>query len=130
MDTASQGFFLFLLVMYWEAGRLERTRCTSISPEGWPGPHRAIARFAVSTRYYTLGVLGAIVFLGGWSGPVHDGLHWTLLKAFELIAVASLLSAAMPTVRPHETAVSVRNRWLPVAAFNLFLVSAILEVLA
>ena len=72
---APLGFLLFLLVMYWEAGRLERTRGTSTPPEGWPGPHRAIARFAVATRYYTLGVLGAIVFLGGWSGPVQDGFQ-------------------------------------------------------
>jgi NADH-quinone oxidoreductase subunit H len=127
---APLGFLLFLLVMYWEAGRLERARRTSARPEGWPGPHRAIARFAVATRYYTLGILGAIVFLGGWSGPVHDGFHWTLLKAFALMAVASLLSGAMPAARPRETAVSVRNRWLPVAALNLVVVSAILEVVA
>ena len=127
---APLGFLLFLLVMYWEAGRLQRTRGTSSNPEGWPGPHRAIGRFAVATRYYTLGVLGAIVFLGGWSGPVYDGFQWTLLKAFALIAIASLFSGAMPTLKPRDTAASVRNRWLPVAALNLVVVSAVLEVLA
>jgi NADH-quinone oxidoreductase subunit H len=127
---APLGFLLFMLAMYWEAGRLERTRATSANSEGWPGPHRAIARYATSTRFFALGVLGAITYLGGWHGPVMEGFHWTLVKAFVLVAIASVFSGALPVTRPGETASSVQRRWLPVAALNLVVVSAILEVVA
>jgi NADH-quinone oxidoreductase subunit H len=127
---APLGILLFLVVMYWEAQRLHRMRGTSRSREGLPGPHQALARYAVAARYYALGALGAVVFLGGWSGPGPDGFWWTLVKAYALIGLASMFAAAMPQAGPGQVAHSVRRRWLPVAALNLAVVSAVLEVMA
>ena len=124
------GFILFMLVMYWGSTGLARVRANSREREGWPGPHRSIGRFAVSARFLGLAVLGAVVFLGGWSGPVADGAWWTLLKAFILVAVASMFAAAMPQPSTTQTARSVRNHWLPLAALNLVVIAAIMEVMA
>ncbi len=130
MILSPLGFVLFMLVMYWGSTGLAKVRTTSREREGWPGPHSSIGRFAVATRFLGLAVLGAVVFLGGWSGPVADGAWWTLLKAYILVAVASLFAAAMPRPSTTETARAVRNHWLPLAALNLVVIAAIMEVMA
>jgi len=127
---APLGFMLFMLVMFWESMRLSRVRSTSRTREGWPGPHMAIGRSAVGARYFALGILGALVFLGGWSGPVTDGALWTLAKAYILVIVASMFAAALPLATPEGTARAVRNHWLPLASFNLVVMAAIMEVMA
>jgi NADH-quinone oxidoreductase subunit H len=127
---APLGFMLFMLVMFWESMRLSRVRTTSHACEKWPGPHMAIGGSAVAARYFALGVLGAVVFLGGWSGPVSDGAWWTLAKAYILVIVASLFAAAVPLATPEGTARAVRNHWLPLASINLVVVAAIVEVMA
>ena len=127
---APLGFLLFMLVMFWESMRLSRVRSTSRVLEGWPGPHMAIGRSAVAARYFALGILGALVFLGGWSGPVADGAWWTLTKAYILVIVASMFAAAVPLATPEGTARAVRNHWLPLASLNLVVVAAIMEVMA
>ncbi len=127
---APLGFLLFMLVMFWESMRLSRVRSTSRVQEGWPGPHMAIGRSAVAARYLALGILGALVFLGGWSGPVADGAWWTLTKAYILVIVASMFAAAVPLATPEGTAQAVRNHWLPLASLNLVVVAAIVEVMA
>lgn len=130
MVLAPLALLLHMMVMHWESVRLSRCASTGRPREGWPGPHMAMARFVGAARYYSLGVLGAVVFLGGWWGPGPDGWWWTIAKAFVLITVVSLLGAAMPVVRPGETAHAIRRRWLPVAAIDLVMVAGLLEVMA
>ena len=127
---APLGFTLFLLAMYWDSARLERARGTGRTREEWPCPRRAMERFVGATRYYSLGVLGAIVFQGGWLGPGQDGHWWTLLKAMLLLALVSSVAGALPLISRGDTAHDIRRRWFPVAAINLVLVAGILEVMA
>ena len=122
------GFLLLLVVMTWESARLARVRSTGTVRETWPGPHRALGLFTVAARYFALGLLGTLLFLGGWLGPVEDGAWWTLLKAFVLVAFTSMVAGAMPLGRPAERASAVRARYLPLATLNLVLVAAVLEV--
>jgi NADH-quinone oxidoreductase subunit H len=124
------GLLLFLAVMTWESDRFDRLRSPGTSAETWPGPHRAIGLYTVSARYLTLGIMGAILFLGGWLGPIEDGAWWTLVKAMVLVALASMVAGALPVGRPDERASAVRTRWLPLAAANLVLVAAVMEVMA
>jgi NADH-quinone oxidoreductase subunit H len=124
------AFVLYLVVMHWESQRLGRARTTSAARECWPSPHMAVTRYVLAVRYLTLGVMGSIVFLGGWTGPFADGLWWTLLKAYVLVMFASAAAAVGPLPRPAETAGAVRSRWLPLAAVNLVVVAAVLEVMA
>jgi NADH-quinone oxidoreductase subunit H len=127
---APLAFVVHLVVMHWESQRLARARTTSATREEWPSPHMAITRYVMAVRYLTLGVLGSIVFLGGWTGPLAGGLWWTLLKAIVLIMFSSAAAALMPLPRPGETAGAVRSRWLPIVAVNLVLVAALMEVVA
>lgn len=122
------GFLLLLVVMTWESDRLARVRATSSHREAWPGPHSALGLFTVAARYFGLGVLGALLFLGGWLGPIEDGVWWSLLKAFVMVAFTSMISGALPLGRSVERANAVRTRYLPLATLNLVLVAMVLEV--
>ena len=124
------GFLLFMMVMFWAAMGLEKARSTSRERAGWTGPHKANTRYAITARYLGLAVLGAVVFLGGWSGPVADGAWWTLVKAAVLIVIASMFAAAMPRASDTDVARAIRNHWLPLAAINLVVVAAVMEVMA
>jgi NADH-quinone oxidoreductase subunit H len=124
------GFLLMLAIMAWESDRLARLRRPGTSAEGWPGTYLAMGIYSVCARYLALGLLGAIVFLGGWSGPVEDGAWWTLVKAFVLVAFTSMVAGALPLGRPSTRARALRTRWLPLAAANLVLVAAVMEVMA
>ncbi|MCK5252900.1 MAG: NADH-quinone oxidoreductase subunit H [Thermoplasmata archaeon] len=124
------GFLLLLAVMVWESDRLTRHRSTGTARETWPGPHRALGMYAITIRYFALGVLGTILFLGGWQGPWEDGAWWTLLKVFVLLAFTSMVAGSMPLGRPAERADHVRTRWLPLATLNLVVVATVMEVMA
>jgi NADH-quinone oxidoreductase subunit H len=124
------GFLLLMAVMTWESDRLARIRRTGTSPETWPGPHRAVGLYAVGARYFALAVLGTVLFLGGWVGPLHNGAEWTLIKALVLVSFTSMVAGSLPAGRPDERASSLRTRWLPLATVNLVLVAAVMEVMA
>jgi len=124
------GFLLIMTVMVWESDRFSRLRTTGTARETWPGPHRALGMYTVSARYFALAVLASILFLGGWNGPWQDGAFWTLLKAFVLVAFTSMVAGALPLGRPADRAMAVRTRWLPLAALNLVIVAAVMEVMA
>jgi NADH-quinone oxidoreductase subunit H len=124
------GFVLFMYAYWLEAGRMAAMLGTAPSYRSWPGPRLALVGYVMAARHFALGVLGALVFLGGWSGPGPDGLWWTLTKAFLLVVLASLLSAAMPMPRSEDINHRVRAKWLTVAAINLVVAAGILEVMA
>ncbi len=124
------GFLLLLAIMTWESDRLARLRRPGTAAERWPGTHLAMGIYTVCARYMALGLLGAIVFLGGWSGPALDGAWWTLVKALVLVAFTSMVAGALPLGRPSSRARALRTRWLPLAAANLVLVAAVMEVMA
>jgi NADH-quinone oxidoreductase subunit H len=123
------GFLLLLVVMTWESDRMSRARRPGSARERWPGPHVAMGLYSVSARYLALGILGAVLFLGGWSGPIEDGMWWTLLKTYVLVAFTSMVAGSLPLGRPSERASSVRSRWLPLATVNLVVMAAVMEVM-
>jgi NADH-quinone oxidoreductase subunit H len=122
------AFALFMYAYWVEAGRLHAFRWGP--PGESPGPRVAIARYAMDARHFALALLGAVVFLGGWWGPLAWGSWWTLAKALALAASASFLSAALPTSMAPDVPRDVRARWLPLAAINLVVVAVVLEVMA
>lgn len=124
------GFLLLMAVMVWESDRMARLRVAGTAREVWPGPHSAIGTSAVAARYLALSILATLLFLGGWLGPWRDMAPWTLVKAFLLMALTSMVAGALPVGRPEDRASAVRTRWLPLATLNMVVVAAILEVMA
>jgi NADH-quinone oxidoreductase subunit H len=124
------GFLLVLVLMTWESDRFHRLRLTGTAAETWPGPHRAMGMYTVTARLLALGLLGSLLFLGGWAGPFAEGMWWTMTKALVLVAFTSMFAGSLPLERPATRASRVRTRWLPLATANLVLVAAVLEVMA
>ena len=125
---APVAFVLFLYALWLGAGRLAQDRADARRAGG--GDAMALARYSMAGRQFALALLGAVVFLGGWAGPIAEGCWWTFLKAAVLIAVASLLSATYPMPSSADSARTVRVRWLPLAAVNLLVIAIVLEVMA
>lgn len=125
---APVAFILFLYSLTREAGRLEQDRALARRIAG--GDAMALARYSMAGRQFALALLGAVVFLGGWAGPVADGSWWTYLKAAALVTVASFLSAVYPMTSSVEALRAVRTRWLPLAGANLLVIAVLLEVMA
>ena len=125
MSPAS--FLLFLYCLWLEAGQLEQGR--ALARRTGVGDTMALARYAMAGRQYALGLLGAVVFLGGWAGPVADGCWWTLLKAAGLAALASFLGAVYPTPSARRTVRAIMGIWFPLAAVNLLVIAVLLEVM-
>jgi len=124
---APVAFALFLYALWLEAGRSEQDRALARHAGG--GDAMALARYSMAGRQFALALLGAVVFLGGWAGPVADGSWWTFLKAGVLAALASFLSSVYPMPSPSATLRAVRTRWLPIAGANLLVIAIVLEVM-
>ena len=75
----------------------------------------------------TLSALGAVLFLGGWRGPVLPGPLWMLIKMLAILFVFIWIRATLPRLRYDQL---MRFGWkvlLPLATINA-VVTAILVV--
>ena len=66
----------------------------------------------------------AVLFLGGWLGPVLPGILWFLIKTFLFIAFFILLRAALPRPRFDQLMSWGWKVMLPLALANLLLTGA------
>ena len=66
----------------------------------------------------------AVLFFGGWLGPVLPGLLWFLIKTFVFIAFFILLRAALPRPRFDQLMSWGWKVMLPLALANLLLTGA------
>jgi NADH-quinone oxidoreductase subunit H len=77
-----------------------------------------------------ISALTAVLFLGGWQGPVLPGPVWTLIKVFALSFLVIWCRVAFPRLREDQLQ---RLAWLvlvPVALAQLVLTAAVAVVLA
>ncbi len=122
------GFIVFFIVMLAEMERppFDLREADSELIAGWltdySGPYYALALFIDYTRIFLASLLIALLFLGGWSGPVLPGIAWLLIKAFVIALFAIVVRAT--TVRMRIDRI-MRLGWLwllPLALINLILV--------
>ena len=73
----------------------------------------------------TLSALGAVLFLGGPSGPVLPGPLWMLLKIGAFLFVLIWIRATLPRVRFDQLMKLGWKVLLPVATLNLLLTAAV-----
>ncbi|MFZ0390187.1 MAG: NADH-quinone oxidoreductase subunit H, partial [Calditrichia bacterium] len=70
--------------------------------------------------------MGAVLYLGGWKGPVLPGPLWMLLKTFVLMALMLWLGMK---VKPQTTAGMLSLSWkilTPAGLLNVLIVGALI----
>ncbi len=122
------GLFVFFVAMLAEMERppFDLREADSELIAGWltdfSGPYYAIALFIDYTKVFLGSLLIAMLFLGGWLGPVLPGVVWLILKAFIIALFVIIIRAA--TVRMRIDRI-LRFGWtwlLPLSLLNLILV--------
>ncbi|MBN9560550.1 MAG: NADH-quinone oxidoreductase subunit H [Alphaproteobacteria bacterium] len=90
---------------------------------GWPA---LIWRLALGGVLFLVSAMGAVLFLGGWHGPVLPGWAWMLVKTFGLMALMLCLGRR---VRPCSTAEMLALSWkvlIPVGLVNVLVVGGLI----
>lgn len=86
---------------------------------GWKA---ALWRVALSGLLFLAGAMGAVLFLGGYAGPVLPGPIWMLLKS---IAVMALIVGLGLFTRPRSVAEMLALSWkvlIPIGLLNVLVV--------
>lgn len=126
------GFIVFFIAMLAE---LERTPFDIREADneliaGWltdvSAPYYTLALFLDYTRMFLGSLLIAIIFLGGWNGPLLPPVVWLLLKAFLVSFFITIVRATMVRMRIDRL---LHFGWiwlLPLSLLNLILTYVIL----
>lgn len=121
------GFVVFFIVMLAELERspLDLREADSELIAGWltdiSAPYYSLALFLDYTRMFFGSLIIAILFLGGWQGPVLPPLIWLLLKAALISLAIIIVRATMVRMRLDRL---LRLGWialLPLALLNLII---------
>lgn len=83
---------------------------------------------------FTANLLFALLFLGGWSGPLAEqvpflGFVWLLIKTFLLYIPSLILRATIPRVRIDQMMSFNWKFLVPIAIVNVLVVAFLLQVL-
>ncbi len=76
-----------------------------------------------------ISALIAVLFFGGWRGPLLPGLVWFLLKTFAFISVFILARAALPRPRYDQLLAFGWKAMLPLSLANLAITGALVIAL-
>lgn len=125
------GFALYLVTGLMQCYRapfqepLARTIEHGLLPVygGWKA---AVWRVALSGLLFVVGAMGAVLFLGGWHGPLLPGWLWMLLKTFAMIALMVWLGRRF---EPLSTARMLELSWkvlTPVGLVNVLIVGGLI----
>jgi NADH-quinone oxidoreductase subunit H len=82
---------------------------------------------------FTANLLFAVLFLGGWAGPLTDqvpvlGFVWLLVKTFIVYIPSLILRATIPRVRIDQMMAFNWKFLVPVAIINVIMVAFLLQV--
>lgn len=83
-------------------------------------------RVALSGLLFLVAAMGAVLFLGGWDGPVLPGPVWMAVKT---LALAALLLWGGGRVRPRSTAAMLALSWkilIPAGLANVLVVGGLI----
>jgi NADH-quinone oxidoreductase subunit H len=119
------GFAVFVVAAFVEAARLpfDLPEAESELVQGWTteysGMKFAMLLFAEYIHSILASLLIAILFLGGWHGPVLPGPAWLLLKTFLVLLVLMWMRATVPRVRIDQLLNIGWKVMIPVALLNI-----------
>ncbi|UCH89806.1 MAG: NADH-quinone oxidoreductase subunit NuoH [Thermoplasmata archaeon] len=129
------GFIIFMICIVAEVERIpfDLPEAEAELVEGWTteygGMRLGLIWLTEYTRMYCGAAIGAILFLGGWSGPtipvpgldVISGEIWISVKIYIIILLFIWIRWSLPRVRTDQILHFGWRRLLPLALFNVFI---------
>ncbi len=121
------GFFVFFVAMLAELERspFDLREADSELVAGWltdvSAPHYTLALFLDYTKTFLGSLLLALLFFGGWLGPVLPGFVWLMLKAIVIAVFIMLVRATAVRMRIDRILALGWYVLLPLAAVNLII---------
>lgn len=119
------GFVVFLVAAFMEAARLpfDLPEAESEIVQGWTteysGMKFAMLLFAEYIHSILASLLLAVLFLGGWHGPILPAPVWLLVKTFLVMLVLMWMRATVPRVRIDQLLNVGWKVLIPLALLNI-----------
>ena len=143
--VAAQGSYWFVLVqplafiLFITCATAETNRNPFDLPEAeselvagfhteYTGMRFAMFFLAEYTNMFITAAVGAVLFLGGWQGPLLPGVVWFLLKVYALIFLVMWFRWTFPRVRFDQLITLAWKILIPLAFANLLITALVLKL--
>ncbi|MGC2434186.1 MAG: NADH-quinone oxidoreductase subunit NuoH [Desulfobaccales bacterium] len=143
--VAAQGSHWFILVqplafiLFITCATAETNRAPFDLPEAeselvagfhteYTGMRFALFFLAEYTNMFITSAVGAVLFLGGWQGPILPGVVWFLLKVYVLIFLMMWFRWTFPRVRFDQLIILAWKVLIPLAFANLLITALVLKL--
>jgi NADH-quinone oxidoreductase subunit H len=143
--VAAQGSYWFILVqplafiLFITCATAETNRAPFDLPEAeselvagfhteYTGMRFALFFLAEYTNMFITSAVAAVLFLGGWQGPILPGVIWFLLKVYALIFLMMWFRWTFPRVRFDQLITLAWKVLIPLAFANLLITALVLKL--
>ena len=143
--VAAQGSYWFVLVqplafiLFITCATAETNRNPFDLPEAeselvagfhteYTGMRFAMFFLAEYTNMFITAAVAAVLFLGGWQGPILPGVVWFLLKVYALIFLVMWFRWTFPRVRFDQLITLAWKILIPLAFANLLITALVLKL--
>ncbi|MDP3182447.1 MAG: NADH-quinone oxidoreductase subunit NuoH [Desulfobaccales bacterium] len=94
----------------------------------YSGMRFALFFLAEYTNMFIVSAVGAVLFLGGWRGPILPGIFWFLIKVYALIFLIMWFRWTFPRVRFDQLITFAWKILIPLAFANLLITALVLKL--
>jgi NADH-quinone oxidoreductase subunit H len=85
----------------------------------YSGAHWAVFFLAEYINTFAIAALAAVLFLGGWQGPVLPGIVWFLIKVYAVILVVFWVRGTFPRLRIDQLMAFAWKVMVPLAFYTI-----------
>jgi NADH-quinone oxidoreductase subunit H len=94
----------------------------------YSGMRFALFFLAEYTNMFIVSAVAAVLFLGGWRGPILPGIFWFLIKVYALIFLIMWFRWTFPRVRFDQLITFAWKILIPLAFVNLLITALVLKL--